>query len=88
MDAHTPKIRSTRRGWEAEQGTRQPLLISKRQTAELLNLCLRTVDYLIAAKELAAIRVGKRVLVKYASVLAFTRKDHIDGAQPNGEAVQ
>jgi len=63
---------------------RQPLLISKKEAAHLLGVCLRTVDYLVAAKELSAIRVGKRVLVKYASLVAFTRRDHVTPAP--GEA--
>jgi excisionase family DNA binding protein len=56
---------------------REPLLVSKRETGELLRVCLRTVDNLIANGELKCVRIGKRVLVKYSSVLAFTKRDHV-----------
>lgn len=62
------------------------LLVSKKEAAEALGLCVRTVDHLVAAKELAVVRVGKRVLVKYASLVAFTRKDHSTSTAPAGSA--
>lgn len=73
---------------ETNTTTRQPLLVSKRDAAEALNLCLRSVDYLIAAKELTIVRVGKRVLVKYASLVAFTRRDHATTAPAGSAEVQ
>jgi excisionase family DNA binding protein len=59
-----------------ETTPRQPLLISKKEAAGALGLSLRTIDAMIARKELASITVGKRRLVKFASVIAFTRTDH------------
>lgn len=55
----------------------QPLLVSKKDAAKALGVCLRTVDNLLSAKQLACVRIGKRVLVKYASLVAFTRRDHV-----------
>ena len=75
IENQTPSQRKTRRGWESEQA--QPLLVSKRDAANLLSLCLRTVDKLIATKQLSACRVGKRVLIRYASLQQFVRRDHI-----------
>ncbi|MGB2675998.1 MAG: helix-turn-helix domain-containing protein [Candidatus Acidiferrum sp.] len=60
-----------------ENTTRQPLLVSKKEAALALGLSLRTIDAMIARKELASITVGKRRLVKFASVVAFTRTDHV-----------
>ena len=57
--------------------SRQPLLVSKKEAAALLGVCLRTVDYLLADKQLACVRIGKRVMVKYTSLLSFCRRDHV-----------
>jgi len=53
-----------------------PLLVSKRDAAALLGVCLRSIDNYIAAKELPCRRLGKRVLIPYASLVAFARRDH------------
>lgn len=55
---------------------RQPLLISQPEAARLLGICLRTLGYLISNKEIAAVRIGKRTLVRYSSLVNFTRRDH------------
>jgi hypothetical protein len=49
-----PRQRKTRRGrWEAEKAPDMPrLLVSKKEAAGALSLCLRTVDSLIATKQL------------------------------------
>ena len=49
----------------------QPLLISRREAATLLGLSLRTLDYLIARKELCVRRVGRRVLVPRHALQMF-----------------
>jgi len=54
------------------------LMYSKAEAAKMLSLSLRTIDYLIAAGELIARRVGKRVLLPHNSLMIFTRKDHIE----------
>jgi excisionase family DNA binding protein len=72
MDITTaPTMHKTRRGW-------QPLLVSKRDAAAMLSLCVRTIDNLIATKELPARRVGKRVLIPFSALQQFARRDHID----------
>lgn len=73
-DQIKPSLRSTRRGWESEQA---PLLVSKRDAAALLSLCVRTVDNLIATKKLPARRVGRRILIPYAALVQFARRDHL-----------
>ena len=68
-----PTQRKTKRGWESQQ---TPLAVSKRDAAAMLSLCVRTIDNLIATKELPCRRVGKRVLIPYSALLAFCRHDH------------
>lgn len=58
------------------QRFRTPLLVSKRDAAALLGGCLRSIDNYIATKELPCRRLGKRVLIPYAAVVAFARRDH------------
>jgi excisionase family DNA binding protein len=52
------------------------LLLSKRQTAHLLSVSLRTVDNLIAERQLVVRRIGRRVLIPRRSLEEFTRRDH------------
>ncbi len=75
MDDQTrSSLRNTGHGWESQQ---TPLLVSKRDAAALLSLCVRTVDNLIATKKLPARRVGRRVLIPYAALVQFARRDHV-----------
>jgi excisionase family DNA binding protein len=52
------------------------LLVSKRCAASALSLSIRTIENLIARKELTVRRVGRRTLVLASSLEAFTRRDH------------
>lgn len=52
------------------------LLHSKKEAAQLLNLSLRTIDNLIAFKELNVRRIGRRVLIPHTAILSFIRTDH------------
>lgn len=53
-----------------------PILVSKRTAAAALSVCLRTIDNLIAAKELPTRRIGSRRLIPHAAVVAFAKRDH------------
>jgi excisionase family DNA binding protein len=53
-----------------------PILISKRDAAKALSISLRTLDYLIASKELAVRRVGRRCLIPRKSLEEFAGHDH------------
>jgi excisionase family DNA binding protein len=55
---------------------REPLLVSRHAAAELLGVCLRTLDKFIAFKMLPSRRVGRRVLIPHSALLAFARRDH------------
>lgn len=50
------------------------ILIGKKPAAEILDLCPRTIDYLVAGGELPVVRVGRRVLFRVADLEAFARR--------------
>lgn len=52
------------------------LLHSKREAAQMLDVSPRTVDNLIAFKELEVRRIGRRVLIPHSALLNFVRTDH------------
>ena len=54
----------------------EPVLISKRDAAKALSISLRTLDNLIAGKEIAVRRVGRRCLIPRTALEAFARRDH------------
>lgn len=54
----------------------EAILISKRDAAKALSISLRTLDYLIAAKEITVRRVGRRCLIPRTACEAFARRDH------------
>lgn len=64
------------------------LLVSKKEAAEALCLCVRSIDNLISSKQLSVVRVGKRVLVKHASLIAFCRHDHATRSSAGSAEVQ
>jgi len=71
---------------EVLQPERSPFLISKRETARLLSVSVRTIENYIAGKELVARHIGGRTLVDFNSVKKFASRDHAspvssDGAQ-------
>lgn len=51
-------------------------LVSRKDAARMLSISLRNLDYLIANKELAARRVGRRVLLQWHALEDFARRDH------------
>lgn len=52
------------------------LMYDRSQVAEMLGISKRTVDNLIAAKQLTARKVGSRVLIPFSALVDFTRRDH------------
>jgi excisionase family DNA binding protein len=55
------------------------LMYSKVEAAEMLSVSVRTLENLIASKQLIVRRVGKRVLIPYQSLVQFCRGDHSTG---------
>jgi helix-turn-helix protein len=87
MESRQPQaiLHKTRPKWELG---RPPLLVSKRDAAALLSLCLRSIDNLIAGKQLPCRRIGKRVLIPYTALVAFARRDHPKPPEPKAGAEQ
>ena len=54
----------------------QKIFFSKREASTMLALSLRTVDNLLARKELVCRRVGRRVLIPRQALERFARRDH------------
>ena len=61
---------------QATEPPKAPLLVSKREAAQMLGVCLRSIDNYIGAKELPCRRLGKRVLIPYSALVHFARHDH------------
>jgi excisionase family DNA binding protein len=53
------------------------LLHSKAEAAQMLNLSLRTIDNLIAFKELPVRRIRRRVLIPHSALMSFIKTDHL-----------
>lgn len=49
----------------------EQILFSKRQTAQVLSISVRTLDKLILSKKLPIQRIGRRVLISRVSIERF-----------------
>jgi excisionase family DNA binding protein len=54
----------------------EPILVSKRDAAKALSISVRTLENLIAAREITVRRVGRRCLISRRALEAFARHDH------------
>jgi excisionase family DNA binding protein len=54
----------------------QQLLFSKKSAARILDLSVRTVEYLLASGQLQSRRAGRKVLIPKASLVRFAGRDH------------
>jgi excisionase family DNA binding protein len=52
----------------------KPLLYGRLQAAARLNVSVRTLDDLLATKQLRSVKIGKRRLVSEDAIQAFIRK--------------
>jgi excisionase family DNA binding protein len=52
------------------------LLVSRRDAAARLQISVRSVDYLIASRQLPARRIGRRRLIPRNALDQFARRDH------------
>lgn len=52
------------------------LLVGREEAAEILSISVRSVDYLLANKQLSSRRIGSRMLIPVADLQKFARKDH------------
>lgn len=58
------------------ENVRPRLLYSRAEAAYQLSISERALDYLIAKKELAVRRLGKKILVPHGELVRFSRMDH------------
>jgi len=54
------------------------LLYDRKEAAHQLSISVRSLDYKIAAKQLDTRRIGKKVLVPYASLVRFASTNHYE----------
>jgi hypothetical protein len=52
------------------------LLYDRKEAARQLSISVRSLDYLIAAKQLDTRRIGRKVLVTHASLLRYASGNH------------
>jgi len=54
------------------------LLYDRKEGARQLSISVRTLDYLIAAKELETRRIGKKVLIPHAALVRYSQGNHFE----------
>lgn len=54
------------------------LLLTKEAAAEALSISLRSLDYLIADKEIPTRRIGRRVLIPMGALKRYALADHTE----------
>jgi len=52
------------------------LLVSQEEAAQLLSISKRSVEYLVATRQLSTRRIGARALIPIEEVRRFARFDH------------
>ena len=65
-----------------ENTTADKVLLTRRDAARLLSVSVRTIDTLLARRELTTRRIGRRRLIPRAELARFARRDHATG--PDG----
>jgi hypothetical protein len=48
----------------------------------MLSVSIRSLDYLIATKELATRRIGKKVLIPYGELVRYAKGNHYGSIRP------
>ena len=52
------------------------MLYDRKEAARQLSISIRSLDYLIAGKQLDTRRIGKKVLITHASLVRFSQGNH------------
>jgi hypothetical protein len=66
----------------------EPLLVSKRTAATMLGISVRTLENLIAMREIIPRYIGKRCLLEVRKIEQFARRDHETKPQRKGGRAQ
>src|ERR1700722_14181948 len=62
------------------------LLYDRKEAARQLSISVRSVDYLIAGRQLETRRIGKKVLITHASLVRYSQGNHYDSPRELGIA--
>ena len=60
----------------AGDGTKNCLLVGRKDAARMLSISERSLDYLLANQQLHARRIGSRVLIAVSELEHYARTDH------------
>jgi hypothetical protein len=52
------------------------LLYSRREAARQLSISVRSLDYILAGRELETRRIGRKVLITHASLVRYSQGNH------------
>ena len=52
------------------------LLVSREEAAEIVSLSIRSIDYLLASKELPFRKIGTRTMIPLSALQVFARMHH------------
>jgi hypothetical protein len=52
------------------------LLYDRKTAARMLSISVRSLDYIIAAKNLDTRRIGRKVLVTHSSLMRYSSRNH------------
>jgi excisionase family DNA binding protein len=67
------------------QLTTDRLLYPRKDAAYQLGVSVRTLDYLVARKELETRRIGKKVLITRRSLVRFANANHYEAVRGDAE---
>jgi hypothetical protein len=56
-------------------------LYDRKEAARQLSISMRSLDYLIARKQLDTRRIGKKVLVTHASLVRYSSANHYEAVK-------
>jgi hypothetical protein len=59
------------------------ILYDRKGAARTLSISVRSLDYLIAGKQLNTRRIGKKVLIPHGELIRFARADHTGNMAKN-----
>lgn len=80
QQSHTPpRKRPTGKRKAPRQASVSPdakLLVSREEAAEVLSLSIRSIDYLLASKELPFRKIGTRTMIPLSALQSFARMHH------------
>jgi len=63
----------------------EPILLSKKEAAQMLGLSVRTISSYVATKQLRVRRIGRRTLLSRAEIVRFAQRDHAAPAPAKSE---